>query len=570
MAKISDDKNKGRVKPKVVPAVSKKSVANTDFLDKIENFFVKNEMFAFVSLLLFSLLSGVFLFDVKLSIGLDDATYIQQAIAFVQEKIYPSFAGVLYPLFLSIPISIFGVNLIFLKVFSLLFSAGHFIFIFLAFRRRIPMSVLFLVLSFIACNHFIHYYDSQTYTESFFMFLQSVFIFFIFKLIDWIGKEGQSLHSSIKYWLICGFLVFLVTLAKNIAITAVVAFVFFFLLRKEFKWAAFAAGSFLLFKIPYEVILRSFRGATPGQLEKLLQKDFYNPSKGLEDFGGFINRFITNFQNYISIHLFRLMNLRPELKFEPTSTFLSLLVIAVFLFALWTVWKKNTYLFYLGLHIMFGFLTTFLVLQVNWNQDRLIIIYLPYFILFVFSALYMFAKKAGHIIVQGPLFFLMCLLVLLGFFSDIGKINKNMPVLKRNLAGDIYYGYTPDYANFLKMSNWASEYMDTYEMQNPGKKMLVASRKAAMSTIYGHGKKFFPVYFVKSDNADTNLLYFQKNKVTHVLIASLRFNTYQKTANVINTLHKMLKPIVDKYPEKVKMIHVEGDDEQSWLYEIKY
>ena len=258
------------------------------------------------------------------------------------------------------------------------------------------------------------------------------------------------------------------------------------------------------------------------------------------------------------------------MKFEPVSTFLSLLVIACFVFALWTAWKRNKYLLYLGLHILAGLLATFVVLQVNWNQDRLIILYLPFFMIFIFSSLYLAVKKAGHMIVQGPILFLMCLIVILGLFSDIGKINKNLVILKRNLSGDIYYGYTPDYANFLRMSQWSSEYSEKWEAENSGKKMLVASRKAAMSTIYGHGKKFFPVYFVKSDNADTNLLYFQKNKVTHVLIASLRFNTYQKTQNVINTLHKMLKPIIDKYPDKVKMIHMEGDDEQSWLYEIKY
>jgi hypothetical protein len=64
----------------------------------------------------------------------------------------------------------------------------------------------------------------------------------------------------------------------------------------------------------------------------------------------------------------------------------------------------------------------------------------------------------------------------------------NIPVIKKNLKGDKYYGYTPDWQNFLKCSEWAADSLPD--------SALVASRKAPMSFVYGNGKKFFPIYSV--------------------------------------------------------------------------
>ncbi len=104
----------------------------------------------------------------------------------------------------------------------------------------------------------------------------------------------------------------------------------------------------------------------------------------------------------------------------------------------------------------------------------------------------------------------------------------------------------------------------------------MACRKAPMSFVYGKGKKFFPIYSViKRDsltdqsNPDSVLAFFDKQKVTHVMVASLRIDPTKNTGQIINTVHNIIQPIMEKYPNKLKLIHTEGMTEQCYLFEIE-
>jgi hypothetical protein len=154
----------------------------------------------------------------------------------------------------------------------------------------------------------------------------------------------------------------------------------------------------------------------------------------------------------------------------------------------------------------------------------------------------------------------------------LGSVKRgvaNVPVIKKNLKGDKYYGYTPDWQNFLKCSEWCADSLP--------ENSLVASRKAPMSFVYGNGKKFFPIYSVvhrdsvtKMSNPDSALAYFQKNKVTHVMLGSLRANPREPGMGIINTVHHIFIPVMEKYPQKLKLVHTEGAFEQTELYQIIY
>ena len=74
---------------------------------------------------LLAFIFGILFFNPNISIGGDDAGYIHRAFDFVDKNIFPTFQGPLYPLILSIFISIFGINLLVLKGLSLLFVICH-------------------------------------------------------------------------------------------------------------------------------------------------------------------------------------------------------------------------------------------------------------------------------------------------------------------------------------------------------------------------------------------------------------------------------------------------------------
>jgi hypothetical protein len=146
---------------------------------------------------------------------------------------------------------------------------------------------------------------------------------------------------------------------------------------------------------------------------------------------------------------------------------------------------------------------------------------------------------------------------------------KNLPVVTKNLKGDIYYGYTPDWENYLKLSAWCADSLPQTS--------LVACRKAPMSFVYGKGKHFYPIYSViardtatNQSNPDSALAILQRNKVTHIMIASIRLNPKMNTGEVINTIHFILSPISQKYPQKLKLTKRFGEAESAELYEILY
>jgi len=130
------------------------------------------------------------------------------------------------------------------------------------------------------------------------------------------------------------------------------------------------------------------------------------------------------------------------------------------------------------------------------------------------------------------------------------------------MAGDLYYGYTPDWVNYLKMSRYCGDSLSANS--------LVACRKAPMSFVYGRGRKFYGIYSVISSDPDTVLNFFKRENVTHVILASLRRDPKREDGNVINTIHRMIAPIDQKYPGKLVMIKQIGDAEPAYLYRINY
>ncbi|MGZ3919053.1 MAG: hypothetical protein ACXVC7_02115 [Bacteroidia bacterium] len=98
-----------------------------------------------------------------------------------------------------------------------------------------------------------------------------------------------------------------------------------------------------------------------------------------------------------------------------------------------------------------------------------------------------------------------------------------------------------------------------------------------MSFVYARGRHFYPIYNViakdpatNQSNPDSALAIFRKNNVTHLLIASLRIDPSKNTGDIINTMHNIAAPIVQKYPAKLQLVKTIGDTEPEYLYEIKY
>ncbi len=548
------------------------------FYEKFENWFLKNDKKVFYVLVAVCLFLSLISFNARISEAHDDALYLEGGSRFVNE--FPTYFytqnAPLYPLFLALLIKLVGFKLIFFKLFSVIFNVLGFVLTYKALRNRIPAVIFVPAMAFRAINHLIIYYASMTFNEAFYFFLQGVFFYYGALLIDKIKADGVQFKPQIKTWLMLGLSMLLISTCKSAAIVVIPAVILYFILEKNWKGASYATISYLIFKISYEVIVKLIwhgQNQFKGQSAILLQKDPYNRELGNEELSGFIQRFFDNCNLYIGKRFYQLLGWRDE-NFVTQKTnmeeygLVTFITIAIIIIGFWLILKqKNKVMVLFSLFIGAQTILSFLILQARWDQQRIILVCMPILLILMLYAFYHFTKKPG---IGQTIYSAICILIIGSLvISSFKRGFKNIPIVQKNLKGDKYYGYTPDWQNFLRCSEWCADSL--------AKEDLVVSRKAPMSFVYGKGKKFFPVYSViKRDtatdqsNPDSALAYFQKNKVTHVMLGSLRLDPNNASAGFINTVHNIFAPIAQKYPQKLKLVHVEGIAEETSVYKISY
>lgn len=559
-------------KEKKETSVSSKNSFNA--YQKFENWANKNNNKIFYTLSVLCLFLSLISFNARISEAHDDALYLEGGWRYVAE--FPNYFytqnAPLYPLFLALLIKLIGFKLMVFKLFSIVFNFFGFVLFYKALKGKVPAVIFLPVVVFQATNHLIMYYASMTFTEAFYFFLQGLFFYYAVKLVGKLKIESANFKTQWRLWLMFGFSLFLIIAAKSSAIVALPAILLFFAIEKNWAAAGFSLLSYAVFKIPYELIVKIVWNAQnqfSGQSKILLQKDPYDKSLGEEDMAGFIQRFIDNCNLSLSKRFYQLIGWRSEDNYDVYG-FVTLITIAIALIGFWQIYKsKNKELFLLSLFTGAQLVLSFLILQARWDQARITLVCMPILLVMMFYALYHFTNRPGI----GSSIYTVITILMIGsvVLSSLKRGSKNLPIVQKNLKGDKYFGYTPDWQNFLKCSEWCADNL------NP--ESLVASRKAPMSFVYGKGKKFFPVYSVIArdtatgqSNPDSALAFFKRNKVTHVMLASLRANPKDASAGIITTLHYIFGPIANKYPQKLKLVHTEGmpDFEETFLYEIIY
>lgn len=448
----------------------------------------------FISLSL-TVLFGALLFDVKISTGGDDSGYIEMANNFMKGRSFPSWHGPLYPIFLSLPMLIFGVKVVWLKIFSFLFIIAHLTLFYYTFRKHISPVLLIMALLIVSINSTILYFASQTYSEAMFMFLQSLIVFiFINNYYGVMSFPNLTVKNHVFEWIALGFFVFLASLTRNIGIVALLSMLFFLIIEKRIRESIVLSISYLLFLIPFRIYKSVFwesgLSKSSGQFSEILLKNPYNKALGSEDFSGMLARFFENARLYLSKHFMIGLGLH-----DPSSTdkswFVTGLILVLFLVAFYFAFKRNKLMLFIGIYLGASVSATFIALQQSWDQIRMVVIYFPMLLLFLAWGILQLSFRKGY----GFLQLVLPLLLALIFFKTLGhsadKIKANRKVLAKNISGNMYYGFTPDWQNFLRMSEWVGK--------NIPDSAVVASRKPSMSFIYSNGREFYGIYRFPSE-----------------------------------------------------------------------
>jgi hypothetical protein len=445
-----------KLKKANLPATSRTLLQITD------NWFGPKMILIFYFSMFLTVLIGMLLFDVKISTGGDDSSYIEMANDFMQGRSFPTWHGPLYAIFLSLPMLIFDVNLIGLKMISFLFIIVHLILYYYTFRKRISPTILAIVMMIISVSPSILYFASQTYSEAMYMFLQSLIVFlFITLYLSFDDEQKPTNRELALQWLIIGFFVFLASLTRNIGIIPLFVMIFMLLLDKKFLPAIMLTGSYFVFFIPFKIYkylvwnTEIAKGSRP--FHEILLKNFYNPSAGYEDFSGMVVRFFENARLYLSKHFMIGIGLHDSAS-PDKSWFVTAIVVILILIALYYAFRRSKVMIFVTLTVAGSMAATFIALQQSWDQMRMVIIYIPMLLIILAWGTQQLAGKKGY----GFLFIVLPVVLLLIFFKTLGysidKMKANQKVLSKNISGNRYYGFTPDWQNFLRMSEWVGIY----------------------------------------------------------------------------------------------------------------
>ncbi len=546
-------------------------------LEKINSFFEKNsKIYLYISIVLCAFLSFL-LFNINVSVGGDDSDYIEGAWKFLKGTSFPSGHGSFYPIFLSLFISIFGIKLFLLKLLSLFCIVFHLYLFYKSFKNKIPTYILFLGVIFISVNSFILIFASLTYSEALYFALQICSIYYLYMLIDNLNKDIAPLKLW-KNWLILGFFMFLLFNTRNIGIAFVIAIVIYFLIYKRWISAIIGLISFLIFQIPFSLYQKIVWGSSnimvSGTYGGMFLKDSYSPDQGNETLGGFIVRFITNAHQFISYHLLSFLGIDLG-NSAYFSIFISLIFIAVFFFALWKYIKNNMYFGFIGIYMFIALCATFLSQQVFWSQGRLVIIYLPLIFVYLFYWLHEITSKKKNLLIKTMPLAIGIIFIILVLFDTASKVKENLPVLSKNLSGDKYYGFTEDWQNYIKLSEWCST--------NLPKEAGISCRYPTMSFIYGNGREFSGIYqcpvipvdsFLNAAREKPSILVFNPNEIRSKLSKEdqiiFRQNLWallmrSKSGLGIILLNPSNKDLLITKISKFKLLHTFSYDTLSYL-----
>lgn len=433
-------------------------------------------------------LMAFLLYDFKVSEGGDDSAYVSRAFDLLKIGRFPSFQGPIYPIFLSGLIGVFGLKLQLLKISSAVFMVLFFHWTYRLLRTRIPIVALFPAFALAAMSPLLLYFASQTYSEAFFLFLLAGFLsLFLSAFVD--GQEAPDWKAH----LLAALWIWLLGSTRTVGYASLPAVLLFLAMDRNWismaKISASFSGVFLAMQglktalFGGDLLQFSSQGGT------LLLKDPYTPTDGKEDVAGFIDRFMGNADLYLSKHYMNFLGLRKEsvlpngipepMQVEPLYTWVICLLLAVSIYFTW----KNRTLRFLSL-LTVGFITlTFLAVQTRWDQARLILPYLPFCTLIIFSGLIYSASrmKSGGTSLQWAYVFGVSLLAISLMNKSSDRISESQAEFKEAISGRPLAGYTPDWQNYILMSQYATQLVPESEE--------IACRKAGISFIYG-GRKF--------------------------------------------------------------------------------
>ena len=534
----------------------------TNLLDNLEIFFQSKSKWILIFSLSISFIISLLLFNRDVSIGGDDSGYIKFAYDFIKENSYPAWHSPFYSIVLSFFILIFGVNVTILKFTSVLFNLGAIFFVNRFFKKYTNHTVTAFVTITSSITYLLCSYASTTYSESFFLFFMAMFLFYFTEIVEKTRENKIEPAKQWKYYLGLGIFAYLLFLTKTVAGILIATSLIVLILGKQYKHGAIflsaSVGFHLVLSFLKKIIWNTQKIGFEDQLEALLLKNPYKESAGKENLMGFFQRFWDNSELYLSKHLMKMTGFFNA-DYSKSNTVITVIVIAILLFAAIYLLVKSKKLTHAVLSVAALIGSSFFVLQKIWDQDRLVMIYFPFLIGFVAFALYKILNQDKIKKFQFLFILFTGVILSMNIFQTSSQIVKKFEARKNN-QGE-FGSYTPDWQNYMQASEWAGK--------NLPSNAVVLCRKPEMSWLASDGKDIFNgIFRLEYNNADSIYNMIKEKKATHVILESFRVNPKMKTKQTITTIKNTLTYLTFKVPGCLSMIKEFGYDEKAYVLGI--
>ncbi len=524
-------------------------------------FIEKNANIIAAILVAITAIMGIFLFNMRIDEGGDDSTYITRAIDLVASGTYPTYQGPMYPIFLAVFVWIFGARLVVLKATSLLLIITSQLIFYKVLRNRVNVRLVLAVMALMSINSWLLFFGCMTYSEALYIVVEYAAIGFIMRL------ESREYSNPKKTWInaaLAAMFVVVAYLIRTVGFGFGIAGIAYLLICKKPKKAIMFVASIIAVGALWFGLRTAIWGDIKQdnrQLESLMQVHPYQIEDGQETVSGYFGRLIDNSNLYVSKHLMRIVGLRKA-EDRATNPAVTIFVYLLFAYGAFEAWRKNRCILMLAITsaVMLGI--TFVVLQAIWDQFRLII---PYVGIALMVILYGLGQICKHLFGRKAPLICLVLVGMCGILTMSQSLSKiDLQILRKNLSGDMLYGFTPDWYNYLSICQKVYEELP--------EESYVACRKPNMARIYAGGQKFYGIYNFESEDADELLDNLRDRKVTHIIAASLRKDPMIPNGDIINTIHRYMGFIAEKYPHIFTLVGQCGDadSEPTYLFAIDY
>ncbi len=449
---------------------------------------------------------------------------------------------------------LFGINIIILKALSLVFMLGFIWFFYKSFKNNISPFILSCSLILLSINHLLLYYSSQTYSEAFFLFLQALFFYTFFKFF--IEKETtENKIENFKRHAFLAVCILMLGLTRNIGNLAFGVVLFYFILHRQWKNLLYITIAFAIVFVLFQAIKYILWGDTglqfAAQGSGLMNKNYYDPTAGTENFSGFITRFLANSNLYISSSFMAMLGFSSDIPLENGVPVITIIYYILIITGIFLVSKKNKFLLFTGIYTFVFLVTTFVILQTIWFQLRIIVPFFPLMLIFLLSTIYFLLKINRFKKFQ--IFTLLFVIIILVTSSVKTKDHYN----EMSHSGDIYDGLTPDWVNYIKASKWSAE--------NIPKEINIACRKPTISFIYGNGRHFFGIDRVPTYPLAPLMNNWLRNNNKYIAINSVNLSRESLVFYSKSKLNENIKAFVTQ-EKKLFFIFEEPKDNKERFY----